>query len=58
MFVGHLSTGVVYLRLSPASLDAVHAELVRVLEAYPEERLREAFVVVEPGRHRFRQLSR
>ena len=57
VFVGRIRAGVIYLRLSPATARAVHAELQRVLGAYSEPQLRDAFVVVEPGRHRFRQLG-
>jgi hypothetical protein len=35
---------------------ATDAELERVLTTYSEEQLRNAFVVIEPGRHRFRTL--
>jgi len=34
----------------------VHLELETVLNRYTEEQLRTAFVVIEPGRYRFRQL--
>jgi predicted nuclease of predicted toxin-antitoxin system len=47
--------GVIYLRIAPATVNAVHAELENVLKRYTEQQLRNAFVVVEPGRHRFRQ---
>jgi predicted nuclease of predicted toxin-antitoxin system len=49
--------GIVFLRISPSTVSAVHAEVRRVLETYPEEQLQGAFVVVEPGRHRLRRLS-
>lgn len=58
VFVRNLGTGVIYLRMSPSTQNAVHEELVRVLTEHPEEELRQAFVVVEPGRHRFRKASR
>jgi len=49
--------GVIYLRVLPATQEAVHKELGRILITYPERELSNAFVVVEPGRHRFRRLS-
>jgi len=55
VFVEGKGRGVVYLRISPAIVNAVHSELENVLKRYTEEQLRNAFVVVEPGRHRFRQ---
>jgi predicted nuclease of predicted toxin-antitoxin system len=58
VFVRDLGTGVIYLRMSPATQNAVHEELARVLIEHSEEELKEAFVVVEPGRHRFRKTSR
>jgi predicted nuclease of predicted toxin-antitoxin system len=57
VFVNRLGAGVIYLRISPGTLHAVHAELEAVLKAHSEEELRAAFVVVEPGRHRFRRLA-
>jgi predicted nuclease of predicted toxin-antitoxin system len=56
VFVHHLGAGVIYLRVSPGNLDAVHAELEKVLSSYREDELHKAFVVVEVGRHRFRRL--
>jgi predicted nuclease of predicted toxin-antitoxin system len=56
VFVKQLGTGVVYLRLLPSTLDATHRELEHVLSHYTETELQQAFVVIEPGRHRFRKL--
>lgn len=56
VFVNRLGPGVLYLRMLPATVQAIHAELERVLESYGEEELRQAFVVVGPGRHRIRRL--
>jgi predicted nuclease of predicted toxin-antitoxin system len=50
-----LEAGVLYLRVLPSTLQAVHVELGRVLELYREEELQGTFVVVEPGRHRLRR---
>jgi predicted nuclease of predicted toxin-antitoxin system len=58
VFVRNLGAGVIYLRVVPSTLDAVHAELARVLGLHPEEELARAFVVVEPGGHRIRRLPR
>ena len=57
VFARLLGGGVLYLRVLPATLQAVHAELGRVLTLYQEEDLKDAFVVVEPGRHRVRRAS-
>ena len=56
VFVKGKGGGVIYLRIAPSTVNAVHGELEVVLSHYAEDRLRKAFVVVEPGRHRFRQL--
>ncbi len=56
VFLGNHSTGLIYLRILPAAQEAVHRELQRVLESYSEKDLQAAFIVVEPGRHRFRRL--
>ena len=58
VFVRRLGKGVVYLRVLPSTLKAVHAELKRVIDGYLAAELREGFVVVEPGRHRFRRIPR
>ncbi len=58
VFVHDFGAGVVYLRMLLSNLQAVHQELKRVLELYSEDELKGAFVVVEPGRHRFRRLPR
>lgn len=55
VFVERKGGGVIYLRVQPSTVNAVHAELENVLNRYTEDQLRNAFVVVEPGRHRFRQ---
>jgi predicted nuclease of predicted toxin-antitoxin system len=56
VFVERLGSGVIYLRMLPSTQDAVHEELKRLLTLYTEPELKKAFIVVEPGRHRFRRL--
>lgn len=56
VFVQAASGGVIYLRLTPATLALVHAELERILTLYSESELKSSFVVVEPGRHRMRRV--
>ena len=56
VIVRGLTTGVLYLRLLPSTLVAVHAELERVLAQHNEAVLLRAFVVIEPARHRLRRL--
>jgi predicted nuclease of predicted toxin-antitoxin system len=57
VFIQDFGVGVIYLRMLPSTQNAVHQELVRVLQEHSEEELTKAFVVVEPGRHRFRKLE-
>lgn len=57
VFVRKLGAGVIYLRGEPSIIAAVHDELDRVLQTYSQEDLQHAFVIVEPGRHRFRRLA-
>ena len=57
VFVERTGSGVILLRIKPATLEAVHRELNRVLSSYDEAALAGAFVVVEPGQHRFRKLT-
>lgn len=56
VFLKDLGAGVIYLRISPSALQAGHQELERVLMTHSEAELRCAFVVVEPGRYRFRKI--
>jgi hypothetical protein len=42
----------------PSTQDSVHHEPERVLNTYSEAELRTAFVVVEPGGHRFRRVEK
>ncbi len=58
IFVRDLGAGVIYLRITPSTIEAVHAEFARVLSQHSEQELSNAFVVIEPGRHRFRTLPR
>jgi predicted nuclease of predicted toxin-antitoxin system len=58
VFVSGLGTGVIYLRMLPSTEQVVHQELERVLNTHTEAELHNAFVVVEPGRHRFRKIPR
>jgi predicted nuclease of predicted toxin-antitoxin system len=57
VFVRRAGSGVIYLRVSPATVQAVHRQLNAVLAAYSEQDLHEAFVVVEVDRHRFRRVA-
>lgn len=54
-FVDGMGFGVIYLRIAPQTVRAVHTELEAVLASYCEPDLLNAFVVVEPGRHRVRR---
>ncbi len=58
VFMEEMSSGVIYLRVLPSTLQDVHKQLEIVLKSYSESELKNAFVVVEPGRHRFRKLLR
>ncbi|MCI0420145.1 MAG: DUF5615 family PIN-like protein [Acidobacteria bacterium] len=57
VFVNALGSGVLYLRVVPSTQNSVHRELERILTGHAEEELMRAFVVVEPGGHRFRRVS-
>jgi predicted nuclease of predicted toxin-antitoxin system len=56
VFVHGMGPGVLYLRMLPSTQGAVHRELERVLQRYTEDELAKAFVVIEPGSHRYRQI--
>lgn len=57
VFVRKIKTGVIYLRMPPSAIQEVHAEFKRVLELYSEKEVTTAFIVIEPGRHRFRRIQ-
>jgi predicted nuclease of predicted toxin-antitoxin system len=57
VFVQAIRGGVIYLRILPSTLRAVHDELLRVLGQYDERVLLNALVVVEPARHRVRRMT-
>lgn len=56
VFVRKIEIGVIYLRVSFASINSVHNELIRVLKTYSEAELFKAFIVIEESGHRFRKL--
>lgn len=51
-----LSTGVIFLRVTPAMAGEVHQELRRLFQEHSERELHDLFCVVEPHRHRIRRL--
>lgn len=56
VFVRTIGTGVIYLKILPTTINAVHCKLLNILELYSEAELARAFIVVEPNGHRFRKL--
>jgi len=57
VFVEGQPAGILYLRITPSTQKAVHAELQRVLNVHPYDVLQSAFTVVEPGQHRIRRVT-
>ena len=57
VFVHSAGSGVIYLRMLPSTMEAVHIEMKKVLETYSETELTKAFVVVEENRHRIRRIE-
>jgi len=55
VFVGEKTDGVLLLRVTPATQEAVHEELARMLKGHTFSELNRAFVVVEPGQYRIRR---
>lgn len=55
VFVRRLGTGVIYLRVLPKTVNAVHKQLAGVIQTYSQGELKGAFVVVEADGHRFRK---
>lgn len=57
VFVHGARSGVIYMRMLPSTMEAVHMEMRKVLETYSETELAKAFVVVEGNRHRIRRIE-
>ncbi len=57
VYVARLSKGVIYLRITPSTVQTTHEQLIHVLQTHTESELAKAFVVVEPGQYRFRKLE-
>ena len=57
VFVHGAGSGVIYMRMLPSAMEAVHTEMKKVLETYGETELARAFVVVEENRHRIRRIE-
>ena len=51
-----LSTGVIFLKITPVTIMEVHQEIHRLFKEHKEEALKSLFCVVEPHRHRIRYL--
>jgi predicted nuclease of predicted toxin-antitoxin system len=51
-----LSTGVIFLKITPVTIMEVHREIHRPFKEHKEEALKSLFCVVEPHRHRIRYL--
>jgi predicted nuclease of predicted toxin-antitoxin system len=58
MFVKDFGAGVLYLRMSPSTQNAVHHQLEKVLTTYSSRELAKVFVVIEPDGYRIRRLPR
>ncbi len=57
VFVERPGKGVIYLRITPSTVQTTHKQLQLILQTYTAADLANAFVVVEPGQYRFRKLS-
>ena len=54
---GMRGAGLLYLRMLPSTIQAVHTELGWVFELYSEDELKGVFIVIEPGCHRVRRTT-
>lgn len=52
-----LCAGIIYLKISPSTIDEVHHELHKLLGKYTEKDLKTTFCVVEPHRYRIRHVD-
>jgi len=57
VFLGKIACpGAILLRITPETIDEVHAELARLFQHRTEEELQKLFCAVEPKRHRIRHI--
>ncbi|WP_084696232.1 DUF5615 family PIN-like protein [Salisaeta longa] len=56
VFADDRAAGILYLRIRPSTEDAVHNELLHVLDQHSEAEILRSFIVVEPGQYRIRDL--
>ena len=49
------AAGILFLLVTPFTLEAVHEELARVLDEHTHAEQQRAFVVVGPGQYRIRR---
>jgi predicted nuclease of predicted toxin-antitoxin system len=57
VFVKNLQAGAIYLRFTYTLRRSGHLEVEKILRHHTEKELAKAFVVVEPGRHRFERVE-
>lgn len=53
-----LCSGVIYLKITPSTINEVHDKLQKILEKYTEKYLKATFCVVEPHRYRIRRVDK
>ena len=54
---GRPSPGVIFLRISPITITAVHHQLVSLLKTSPAEQLKRSFVTIEATHFRIRMIQ-
>jgi predicted nuclease of predicted toxin-antitoxin system len=54
---GQESAGAILLRMDPKTMDVVHGELARCFQEHSGLDWSNAFIVIEPSRHRLRRIS-
>ncbi|WP_423824497.1 DUF5615 family PIN-like protein [Salinibacter ruber] len=57
VFAAEHAAGILFLRITPATQNAVHEELARVLKTHSQSELKRSFVAVEPGQYRARRVD-
>ena len=56
VFIKSAGSGVIYLRVLLTNINAIHEQLIKVIETYSEEQLSQSFIVVEANGHRIRKI--
>lgn len=57
VFIRKIKVGVIYLRVLPSNIEAVHKNLAEILQIYAQEELSKTFISIDAKQYRVRKLG-